>query len=96
MGQKQPPSLVQGCRSLGLLSMTCGGSQALRRDSQGRCNNSQLVWSQCPLLAITGTATPVTGLPGKETLLPAATFSKPRGCLGKKEPGMCLATWSPH
>lgn len=38
---------------------------------------SPLVWSQCPLLAITVTA--VTGLPKKEVLLPAASFSKPRG-----------------
>lgn len=40
---------------------------------------SLLVWNKCPLLAITGTATPVTKLPRKEALLPAASFSKPRG-----------------
>lgn len=43
-----------------------------------------LLWSWCPLLAITGTATPVPGLPRKEALLPAASFSKPWGTLVRR------------
>lgn len=45
---------------------------------------SPLVWSWCPLLAITGTATPVPGLPRKEALLPATSISKPWGAWVKR------------
>lgn len=101
MGPRWPPSSVQGClfSRAPIYDLWESGTQAqfprmlpqlLPLDSLPR-----LVRSQCPLLAIAGTATPVAGLPdwGLSSQLPPGPSLK---CLGEKEPGMCLAVWSPR
>ena len=74
IGQTAP--FLQGCP----LAMA-PGPEPSQQGCHGSCPGlpPPLMDSQCPLLAITGTATPITWLPRRKAFLPPAFFSKPRG-----------------